>query len=749
MTAPGVGRRRPALLALLVAAVAFLPFLRGVLAGRAFYFRDLARHFFPLRRFALEGLRAGELRYWNPFTHEGEPLALPPLGYPVDALQILAADERGLSLLLALHVPLAALGALGLARRLGLGSAASAGAGLVYALGGFALSTLNLYVFLQALAWAPFLAWGLLAAAQGGRRQGALAAVVVAVALSTTAVELVGQALFLGAVLAAPWRSPARAARLAAACALGAGLAAFVLLPLGALVGASGRGAGFAPDVVLSHSVHPFALLQVVVGGLFGDPANLAARYWGQNFWPLGFPYVLSLYLGATVLALAVTGVLAGGRWRLGLVALAGVAILVCLGRWAGLEPMVAALAPLRHFRFPVKAFFTAHAAIALLVGLGLDALDGRGPRAWRRLAVVASTLGAVLLLAAVLPRLLPGPARAFSAAFFPPDMPWPWREVNLGIIARDAAMGGAVALVVALLAVGVGLGRVSPRLGVVACAALATADLLRHGAGLNPMVTSAFYSLSPQMSAEAERMRAEGGRVFTCDVAQSPTYLGARLTMGERQEAWSFALVRETLTPELHIGARLPSALSLDLTMLTPRQRVSSPREASCADLAALVPRLRTAAVRHVISLDPLPEGDLALHAIARPSSAAPVGIRVHRLRDSPDPYEVEGGSVRVLRDRPGDLELETLSTHPSRLLLRASFAPGWRASVDGRTAAITATAEGHQVVAVAAGRGRVRLQYRPPLLTEGVATSAACALLLLWLARPGHRRYRGKDIG
>jgi len=47
--------------AAIVAAVAFLPFARGLLAGQAFFFRDLSLHFFPLRRFALEGLRAGEL----------------------------------------------------------------------------------------------------------------------------------------------------------------------------------------------------------------------------------------------------------------------------------------------------------------------------------------------------------------------------------------------------------------------------------------------------------------------------------------------------------------------------------------------------------------------------------------------------------------------------------------------------------------------------------------------------------------
>ena len=52
--------------------------------------------------------------------HEGEPLALPPISYPLDLLQLLRPDEVGISFVLALHVPLAALWMMALARK-GLG----------------------------------------------------------------------------------------------------------------------------------------------------------------------------------------------------------------------------------------------------------------------------------------------------------------------------------------------------------------------------------------------------------------------------------------------------------------------------------------------------------------------------------------------------------------------------------------------------------------------------------------------------
>ena len=153
--------KRFAVVATVVAAVAALPFARGLLSGHAFFFRDLSLHFFPLRRFALDGLRAAELRYWNPYLHEGIPSPFPPISYPIELLQLLHPDEWGLSVVLALHVPLAALAFLALGRHLGLEPAAAAAGSFVYALGGFCLSTLNLYVYAEAMAWAPL---------AGGRR---------------------------------------------------------------------------------------------------------------------------------------------------------------------------------------------------------------------------------------------------------------------------------------------------------------------------------------------------------------------------------------------------------------------------------------------------------------------------------------------------------------------------------------------------------------------------------------------------
>jgi hypothetical protein len=731
---------------LLLLGATLLPFLAGLLAGHCFYFRDLSLQFFPLRRFVVEGLRAGELRFWNPYVHEGVPLALPPVAYPFDLLQGLLPHEAGFSLLLALHVPLAALAFFALGRSLGLSRLAAAGSGIVYALGGFCLSTLNLYVYLQAVAWAPLVVRGLRSAAAGGRREVAGAAVLVAVMLSTTGVEIVGQTFVIAVVLAAG--TPAGLGRLAAAILLGGALGGAVVLPMSALVADSARAGGFPTEVVLAHSVHPITFLQVVIAGLFGDPYDLAERWWGMNFFPRGFPYFLSLYLGPAALALAAVAVAARQPWSRRLTLLAGVAALACLGRWAGLETLVEAAPFLRALRFPSKAFFTVHFAVALLAGLGLAALArGREGRAWKACAALA--LGGGTLVAA-LPGLAlawPSLARFLLGGFFPPTHPWPLRWEQARFVALDAVAAGGLAATAGVVALFVLAGRLPADRAALALAALVGVDLLRAGAGLNPMVSPAFYRPSQEGAALAEELRREGGRVFTFDPGYSTAYFRGRAARGEHHETWTFAVLQETFTPDFNVPVRIPTAYSLDRTMLVPVERVLDPAEAGVRSFPALVDRLRAAGVAHVVSLDPIEHPDLEPRAVLGPTRMAPLVAHVYRLRrgrplasltsDDPTPA-AEAGRLEVIAQAPGRFELLVHALRPSRVTVREAFAPGWRATLDERTAAV-ARAEGRYLgIEVGPGEHRIGLRYRPPSWAAGLGLSALSGLIVLWLARP-----------
>lgn len=766
MPSPGTERRRTIGVGAVVGLVALLPFVRGLLAGGCFYFRDLSLHFFPLRRLVLEGLRHGDLRFWNPYVQEGVPLTIPPLSYPFDLLQALAPTERGLTLFLIAHVPLAAVAFMALARGLGLGRPAAAAGALVYALGGFTLSSVNLYHSLLAVAWAPLLVLALLRAAEGERRALAVAALVSAIALTTGGVEVVVQTLVVAFVLAATNGGLSSRVRQGAAVALGAGLAAYALLPAAGLLAGTARAAGFAAEVVTAHSVHPVTLLQVMVAGLYGEPWRLTERWWGQNFFPRGFPYLVSLYLGPSVLALAALGAWQGRVLRRRLLLLAIAAAILSLGTFVGLDALVAAVPVPRIFRYPSKAFFTVHLAVALLAALGLDSLER--PQGAARLSRLAFVFGSMLLATTLLPLFMSGTFRWLVAGFFPPEMPWPARLARASLVLSDAALGGVFACLVGVVAAGLAADSLSPRLAGTALVALAAGDLLRAGAGLNPMVSAVFYAQTSEVLDRDPELRS--GRIFTCGIAESPEYLLARAARGEDHEVWTFATLAETLTPGFNVPWRVSTAYSEDLTMAVPLTRVLPIEDATCRSFPEIRERLRQAGVSHVLSLAPLEDPALAAEGAYAPPRIAPLVVHVYALRDAkprrfvasevqigvgpdlgPSGVRLEPGAGaptsgavgRVWGTREGNdwLELEAEADRPTVVVVRDGWAPGWKATVDGHAAPLLLADGRHRAVPIGAGRHRVSLRYEPPSGRRSLLITGASVLLVAGLFAPPRR--------
>ena len=766
---------------LLVALVSLLPFARGLASGASFYFRDLGRHFFPHRRFVAEGLRAGEVRYWLPWVHEGERLPVPPVSYPVDLLQALAPHEAFLSLLLALHVPLAALAFFGLCRGLGLGRTAAAGGALVYALGGFTLSTLNLYYLLEATAWAPLVVLALVKAAEGPWWRVAMAGIVSALALSTIGVEIVGQAFLAGAVLAAGRFSRGVGARLTVAVGLGFGLAAPSLLWLRDLLAGSARAPGLSTQDALAFSLHPASLLQVGVAGLFGNLADFTNRHWSHRFTG-GFPYFMSLYLGAAALALAVVGARFGAVARRRLLCLAALGLVLALGRFARLDLVLDALPALRSFRFPVKAFFTVHLATSLLAAAGLAALAAEGNRrAWLWLGALGLALGAPLVLSPAFPLALPGGSAQLLGWVFPPG--YPDIAARSAEVLRDAAVGGAPALLLGILALGVLRGRLTATAAGGLAVALVAADLLRAGAGLNPMTAPERLRPSPGARALAGIVRAAGGRLFTCEASFSGAVQEAAAEVRGDADLWMSGVFAETLTPAYNLDLHVPTAYSRDLTMTSAVERVFARRdEVGCARVADIRDRLRAAGVSHLVSFRPLDVEGLRLVATAAPPRTAPLRLHLHALegalplravaavvRPAASRGEAEatageagfqaaggvaveggtaadgaGGEVLPVIEKTDRLEFEVRASRPTVLVIRDGWATGWSATVDGAPAPVLRADGRHRAVPVPAGRSRVVLSYRPPWLTTGLGIAAAAlalTLALLWRGRTSAR--------
>ena len=733
--APPDDRRSWIVAAAVAAVVAFLPFARGVAAGQAFFFRDLSRQFFPLRLFALDGLRQGELRFWNPFDNEGVALSLMPAGYPLELLQALWPTPAGLTLVMALHFPLAAVGFVVLARHLGLRPVAAVGGAGVHALGGFSLAAVSLYVYVYAIAWIPLVIWSLLRAAAGGRRRLALAALFTGIAVATTGVELVAQGLLLAAALSLRRHDVRPLLRVAAAAALGIALSAPVLTALGSATIGTARAAGFSSDAVLNQSVHPFTFLQVVVADLYGRLSNVANEWWGVNFFENGFPYIVSLYLGAAALSLAAAG-LASRHDRRGTLAIAGaLAVVVCLGRWGGWAPLVDWVPQAwRVFRFPTKAFFLVQMVVALLAACGLDALEAGERRARRVLLVAALAAACVLCLAPALPALVPRGTTWFVAHFFPTAMAPAARAVRLEHMLADAASGGLIALALAAVTGLAAIGRLGGTGAAGAMAAIVVADLLRAGAGINPMADASFFRVAPEMT----RLTAEAKpvRLHACDPMRSRAYWSARAQRPRSHEIFTFVAMRDGLIPHYNVGPHVATALGEDLTGLVPLGRTLE--GLSCRNLDALVPRLREAAVTHVTSLDPLDSLDLVPVAAFTSPALAPAAVHVYTLRDPLPRFALLGsaGSVVPVIEGTDTLALEVTAEAPASVLVRDGYGPGWRARLDGRPVPIVEHERRHRRLDVPAGTHRLEMRYRPPGWSRSLGVCAAAAVVLAWLA-------------
>ena len=770
---PSAAQRLGRWLPLLLVPTALLPDLAAALPQRTYFFRDLSVAFLPLRLFAAREMREGRLALWNPLVFEGS-FQLPAV-YPPDLLHALWPSSVFVSWVLTLHLPLAALAAYWLARELGASRPGAFQCGAVYALGGLALSCLNLYIFLQALALAPFVAGLLRRAALRGGRQVPAAALVLGLAVSTIAVEFVAQAVVLGGALSLA-ASPRRRTlgSLAVAVVLGVGLAGLPVAVVAGLLPETARGAGLAPDVVLANAVHPAVLLQALLPNLFGAPQAPAEAWWGGRFFSKGLPYFLSLYLGPLTLALAALGAFAlPRRPRFVVLGLAALGLWYALGERGGLASLVARLPLASSFRFPAKALLLPHFAVALASGFGVDRLRVES-RAWAPFAGWAGGAAAVALAVAAALRAAPRGLVEWTGVL---ESFWP-RLVE--VARRDAGVVLLLVVVVAAVAWAVRRSVLRPGPAAALVVALAVADLTRAGSGLNPQVHPSFFDLLPEMAALPLR-DGEGGRVFSYGLDQSPAFRAFLARGGPDLTLAGLYLQRQVLSPYTNLLDGVAAPEAADLTAFAPRPRELEPARYEPQAVDRLLPWLRNAAVTRVLSLDPLTHADLVplgtvapgppgllihLYAVESPWPRTHVACRVIEERDlerallrpySPgfDPQRdvvlepgrasaadaalaatCTGGRARLTAERAGEERFDVESDASAYLVVRDSYARGWRARVDGVPAPVLRADGKHRAVAIPAGKHEVVLRYVAPGFGAGVAVSlvSLVAAALLW---------------
>jgi hypothetical protein len=767
--------------------LAQLPFVAWTFAGPLFfglvlYFRDIAYYYYPNAVFLERSFAQGVWPLWNPTSDAGAPFLATDL---VDLVLVRATGALGaLRFGPPLHQLIAMCGASWLAAGLGVSGLGMWMAGLGYGLSGYFLSTVNLFQLNHAAAWAPWViaAWLRLWSSPSPRRIAA-AALVAALQVGTLGAEIVIQTALAGLVLL-PTRPDRRKLLATGAAALLAFLLAMpALLGVRSLIAGTSRTAGFAPATGFSFSLHPAVLLDAVLPRAFGDVHTFSERgYWGQPFFPDGFPYLLSLYFGPALLWLALRAGRSSGTARL--LALAALGVLLALGDHGPLGWLLTPL--MRHSRVPVKFMFLTSLALPLLAARGLE----RARRETLRPAWLAIAAGTLLVALAAATRFWPELPGRLLGGLLPQILQPRAAEVVAASWPASLAAAGAFLLGAALAAQSRSL---APLAGL-----LVGLDLLIANGLVNLATDPAFYALRPQVSELLREVRAHAdARVFAYGTAATPDLRWAPEIARRNRDVPLYAVDRQALLPRSPVLDGLDSAFDEDRAGWAPTGSTLDPRERIPSLFPQHYQRLRLAAVRYVLSFRPLPDNrvsergqavlaevgePLRLYEIVDPlpraftTASYSVDLDPERLRtrlESPgyDPREAVllsaelpaavaqlvsgagasgagangaapvGRSVSVERPNPHELRLRA-EGGPGLVVVSEGHHPDWHAyASDGERPLLKASGR-YWAIPTRGGGETITVRYQPAWRAPALAALALGALGALALAAWPARR-------
>ncbi len=778
------GRRRILVVAG-YAALALALLQDATLSGRVLFRRDLSLVWYPMVEAVVRCVAAGSWPVWDPWRGFGQPLladARAAVLYPTTWLNLLVPPWLYETWFVFGHLVLAAGGAYALLRRLGSSAAGAFAGGALWLCGGPLVSLGWQFHHLAGAAWMPVvLACADRVLAVPGRR--AVARLGLALALQVfagspdyTAVTALVMATVAMARLAPAGPRAARLGGLAAGCGLGLLLSAPQWLPMLALARASARWTSGGAGI---WALHPLRLVELALPIRWFDLPLPAS--WAASLFEGREPYLASIYCGAPLLVLAAAAGFDRRSALLWILVIAGA--LLSLGPRTPLyEALMAAAPPLRVFRYPEKVLLVAALALALLAGLGFDAVASGRAEARRR-ARAGALLVAVLASAAALVLAWPSPEKRGIDA--PALLGWgglpPGSPLVRGALmaVRGAVLGLGAAVVLAR--------SIRPERQALLVACLGGLDLLWSHHRLNPTAPVALFTSRPSPLKHLGDVEAARAYVYdyTLRVPSSGSEApGAEVyTLARMPEGWSLDAaivlgVLDYLNPPTAARWGLRGSFDLDIGDLYPdhlRRLVTHLREVEGGGAHARL--LRLGGVTHVLTLHDAPWSRDLQPLVTLPGLFREP-IRVYTV-PSPLPRAYVVGGARIADDeaaeavldsaefdaareivlptgsgrpatavearldpiqwRPDRIELGVRLSQPGFVVLTETFDPGWHAKVDGRPVGVLRANLAFRAIPMPAGEHRLTMRYVPPGLVAGAAAAAvAAAVLLLLLRRP-----------
>lgn len=738
-----------ALLVLVLTAVLF-PVVTG---AACFHERDLSVYYYPTKNIVRDAWRSGELPLWNPRYHGGQPMAANPeyeVFYPPQLLILLPDYFLGYRLHILFHFYLAALGMYAFCRSLGLRPPSAFFGALAFSLGGPMLANVNLLPTFFVIAWTPLV---LLFARRflraPNRRDFAIGALLLGVqgtvgepvTLLQTWALVAAYAFVLALTRPRSWKPVVHGALFGIAGIL---VASVQLIPAADHAGDSVRKAGFSFETVTEWSTPPARIKELFFPGIH-------LRQWDGNE-----PRVKSFYNGRPAfLAEESVGVTAAIfliavlllRPRRALLLAAGIAVswLIAAGAHTPLWRMLYD-AGLRSVRYPEKFTLLAFFLTVVLVTLFVDRLVQGDERA-RKTAFWCGLLWTIVvaLIALNAARDLPAldeTLTAPNAVVVSPARFW-W----------DLALRGAI--VTALVWC---LARTSWRPYAVAALLLFVAvDLARFRDELAPTMPRTFFTQPPALEGVQ-------GRIF--HAADWEWYANDERALAYFADARRYWwMLRNGGFPNLPAawGHELTLQQDIDETLLQHsadflaalgqvRQRTGEwpplfDAMAAVSYHAVLLPPPPDLATRNAAEVMPvqfLPSGHHprayfadaiepigGKHDFTAKIAAQPWSPRVAFVEN--DPFAPATGRIHDARQTFTRIHVDAEASGRALLVLAVTPHKYWHATIDGVAAPVRVVNLASMAIEVPAGRHRIELRYRNPLvITTGIISLLTIAVLL-----------------
>jgi hypothetical protein len=709
-------------------------------AGQVYFLRDLSVEIVPKRYFFEH---ASGFRLWCPYIFFGTPFAANPQSeafYPINFFFLLFGAARGTVFYLVFHQLLFLLTCYSALRRLGFEEELSLIGSLGFGLGGFMVSLTVLPVLLSTVAWFPLLVICLdLALERGWFKWGLVLGLVLSLQVYGGEMELavMSWGLAVGAVVFGPKVRPWKSMLVRGVPAFIWGLvwAAVLSLPQIALtlemlpISNRGQGLTFAQSLEWGISGSTFRSLLL--------PNYLlpltAGNYWGMGFFS-GFPYFLSLYLGITLLGLAVCAFAGPGRGKAWFwLVLAGFGLLMMAGNLLPVYGFFFSHIPgLKFFRIPIKFLFIVNGGVVMVALWGGKMLYGRQR---------SFGLGAISLLAA-------GTAVALLLAAFPlkiSELGNSHSDITNYLMLRSVLRISSLFMIVLGLILLARTDR-AKILGLL-IALLVFADLFFAHRLLNPATDADFY----QPNSRVRELQAAYAKSITPPRIFAMFPRREDMVMSRQMDPVSFyGRLRDSFRVNwsIYFGiVNVHAASSFCPQEVEKYRRLLEGLRDFAVDLV-----LSRSAVEYLhipgrgfvelsgkfsqamifYQAEPVPDQDQVVRIWSDPNFPA----RSVLLLETEEPIAPARGLLmsepaRIVEYKNELVRVEVEAREAGWLLLLDSYYPGWRAEVDGSPAEIYRANGFFRAVRVPAGKHLVSFSYFPRLFRNALVICFAGFLL------------------